>query len=181
MTTITRPPAAARTATARPATGPPRPWRLGRRAHRVALTAHILAAVGWFGIAVAIAVGAILAGVTGDQSLASSLYRILGLAPWLSIPAGLVAIATGVVLSVGTRWGLLTHWWVVAKIAGAVAVVVTDGLIVARAANEALAAGSAPPPLYGGTIAHVVLLGVAVVLSVFKPWGRTPWSASRTP
>ena len=27
-----------------------------------------------------------------------------------------------------------------------------------------------------GSIAHVVVLAIATVLSVFKPWGSTPWT-----
>jgi len=41
--------------------------------------------------------------------------------------------------------------------------------------SEPTIAGVTSPPLYGSIIAHVVLLAVATVLSVFKPKGRTPW------
>ena len=95
-------------------------------------------------------------------------------APWLSVPFGLLAVATGVLLGVGTTWGLIRHWWVVAKIVIAAAVIITDPLLIARAAHDAVASGQTPSGLFGPAIAHVVVLTVATVLSVFKPRGRTP-------
>lgn len=173
MTTVTVPQAGAT------APSPPRGFRLRGRAHKAVLTAHILTSVGWFGVAVVVASCGLLAGLTGDATLPPVLYRAMQTAPWLSIPMGLAAVATGVVLGLGTAFGLMRHWWVVAKIAIAVAVVVTDAVLVGRVAHEALVTGRAPVPLYGSTIAHVVMLAVATVLSVFKPRGRTPWSRVR--
>ncbi len=151
-----------------------RGFRLRRRGHKIALTAHILAAVGWFGIAIAVAFCAIAAAVTTDQALSGALYRTLETLPWLSIPIGLTAVGTGSLLGLGTTYGLIRYWWVVAKIVVAVAVIVTDALIVVAVAHDAAFTGQAQPPLYGSTIAHVVALAAATVLSVFKPWGRTP-------
>ena len=154
--------------------------RLRGRAHKLALTAHILGGVGWFGGAVLVAFCVLGAASTSDRTLARALYRTVQTAPWLSVPLGLVAVATGVVLGVGTRWGLIRHWWVVAKIAIAFVVIVTDPLLIARGAHEALNTGSPPDWLFGPTIAHVVVLGVATALSVFKPRGRTPWGRLRS-
>lgn len=62
-----------------------------------------------------------------------------------------------------------------AKIAITGAVIITDAVLVTRVAHDAAFAGVTSAPLYGSTIAHVVLLAVATVLSVFKPKGRTQW------
>ena len=153
-----------------------RAFRLRRRPHKVALTTHILASVGWFGIAIAVAFCAMAAAVSDDEALSRALYRTLETLPWLSIPAGVTAVGTGSLLALGTTYGLVRYWWVIAKILIAIAVVVTDALIVVAVAHDAAVRGQAPPPLYGSTIAHVVVLAVATVLSVFKPWGRTPWA-----
>jgi hypothetical protein len=155
------------------------PERLRGRAHKLALTAHILGGVGWFGGAVLVAFCVLGAASTNDPTLARALYRTVQTAPWLSVPLGLVALATGAVLGVGTRWGLIRHWWVVAKIVIAIVVIVTDPLLIARGAHEALITGHPPNWLFGPTIAHVVLLAVATALSVFKPRGRTPWGRPR--
>jgi vacuolar-type H+-ATPase subunit I/STV1 len=151
-------------------------FRLRRRPHKVALLAHILTSVGWFGIAVVVAFCGIAAAVTSDPTLAHALYRTMETAPWLSIPVGVLAVATGVLLGLGTTFGLVRNWWVVAKIAIAAAVIATDALLVGSAAHDAAVSGDGAGPLYGPTVAHVVVLGVATVLSVFKPWGRTPWT-----
>ena len=148
-------------------------FRLRGRAHKAALTAHVLASVGWFGVAVMVAFCGFAAGWAG-RGLSAGWYRVIETAPWLSIPLGLASVATGALLGLGTAWGLVRHWWVVAKIAIAVAVVVTDAVLVRAVAHEALATGEAAPALYGSTVAHVVVLAVATVLSVFKPRGRTP-------
>ena len=50
-------------------------------------------------------------------------------------------------------------------------VIVTDPLLIARAAHDAVATGQTPSGLLGPAVAHVVVLTVATVLSVFKPWG----------
>jgi hypothetical protein len=174
MTTAlsTSPPRAPRTNVAR--AGASSGFRLRGRAHKAALTAHVLSSVGWFGIAVTVAFAAITAGVTDDATLAHALYRTIEVVPLLSIPLGLVAVATGALLGVGTKWGLVRHWWVVAKVGISAAVIVTDAFIVGNAAHD-VAAGGAVNGLYGPVIAHVVVLAVATVLSVFKPRGRTPF------
>jgi hypothetical protein len=153
---------------------PPR-FRLRGKVHKAVLTAHILTSGGWFGVAVLVAFCGLASAATEDSGLASALRRTMETAPWLSIPMGLAAVLTGAVLGLGTAFGLVRHWWVVAKIAIAVAVLVTDAVLVGRVAHDAAVTGTAAPPLYGSTIAHVVVLGAAVVLSVFKPRGRTPW------
>jgi hypothetical protein len=61
----------------------------------------------------------------------------------------------------------------------AAAVIVTDAVLVGHVAHDAVA-GRVGPPLFGSTIAHVVVLTVATVLSVFKPRGRTPWGRRRS-
>ena len=155
---------------------PRAPYRLRRRAYKLALVGHVLTSVGWFGIAAVVAFCGLAAAGTGDASFATALYRVMHVAPWLSVPTGLLAIATGAVLSLGTAHGLVRHWWVVAKIVIAVAVVLTDAFLLNWVAADAVATGDPAPPLYGVTIAHVVLLAVATVLSVFKPRARTPWA-----
>jgi hypothetical protein len=160
-------------ATAPPATQPG--FRLRGRARKLALTAHVLGSAGWFGIAIVVAFCAIAAAATNDPAQARALYRTMEAVPWLSIPVGLVAIATGALLGLGTTYGLVRHWWVVAKIVIAVAVVMTDAVLVTRVTHAAAATGYATAPLYGSTIAHVVVLAAATGLSVFKPRARTPW------
>jgi hypothetical protein len=154
-------------------------FRLRGRAHKLALTAHVLGSVGWFGAAALVGFCGLAAARATDPTLSHALYRTMETAPWLSVPLGLVAVATGVLLGLGTKWGLVRHWWVVAKIVIAVAVIVTDPLLIARGAHDAVASGHAPPWLYGPTVAHVVVLAVATVLSIFKPRGRTPWGRRR--
>ena len=153
---------------------PARRFRLGRRARKVTLTAHLLSAVGWFGSAVCIAVFVLIAGRTHDPTLSHALYRAVDAGLVITLVAGVTAIGTGVILSIGTPWGLLLHWWIVAKLLIAITVVVTDVVIVRLAVTDAIEHAGAPHVLYGATVAHVVVLAAAVALAVFKPWGRTP-------
>jgi hypothetical protein len=150
-------------------------FRLRGRQYKLALTAHILGSVGWFGVAVFVLFAFVASQVTGDAALSNALLRTVETSPWLSVPVGLIAAATGVLLSLGTKWGLVRHWWVVAKIAIAVIVVLTDAFVLGHAAHDHLANVSSPGDLYGPTIAHAVVLAVATLLSVLKPKGRTPW------
>ena len=152
-----------------------RGFRLRKTAYRVALTAHVLGSVGWFGVAVVVAFCGIAATVTTDPALPVALYRAMHASLWVSIPTGAIAVGTGVVLSLGTAWGLVRHWWVVAKIAISVAVIVTDAVVSSSA--TASAAGTSTPEsssLRNGTVAHCIVLAVATGLSIFKPKGRTP-------
>jgi hypothetical protein len=67
----------------------------------------------------------------------------------------------------------------VAKIAIAVVVVVTDAVVVRALAHDALVSGAGGRAPVGPLVAHVVVLTVATVLSVFKPRGLTPWARRR--
>ena len=164
-------PATAPTGSSASSSGSPdRPrHRLGRRAHRGLLIAHVLSSVGWFGLAVTVAFIAV-AGVRADDVAYS---EVIGSTLWLSVPLGLTAALTGIALSLTTRWGLLRHWWVVGKEVITVAVIATDVLVVWPAMDRAVDTG-APGAVPGPVFAHCVVLALATILSVVKPKARTP-------
>jgi len=145
--------------------------RLGRRTHKAVLTAHVLSAVGWFGAAVMVA----FCGIVGSRNDELALYELIRTSLWLTVPLGLTAAVTGVVLSLTTRWGLVRYWWVVLKELGTVAVIATDVLIVGPEMAHAVDTGTASA-LPGPVFAHCVVLALATVLSVVKPRPRTPFA-----
>jgi hypothetical protein len=163
---------------------PPAPVvRLGRRARRAVLTVHILGAGTWIGIDVVLGVLVFTALVTSSTATEALCYQALELfAVWPLLIAGLLTLASGIVLGLGTKYGLLRYRWVAVKLVinvvlvALVAVALRPGLAEAAAYGELLAAGESArsdvanlvfPPVVSG-----VALVTATVLSVFKPWGR---------
>lgn len=145
------------------------PIRLRGSPYKTVLAAHTLAAGAWFGLAVAIVAAVITAAAVPDPR---SLYQLLAAAPSLTISLGLVVVATGVVLGLGTAWGLARYWWVLTTVAIAAIVLVSDALVVGRAAAAAARTAQADARLYVSTSIHVLALGAAMVLSVLKPRRR---------
>jgi hypothetical protein len=146
--------------------------RLPKRAHQALLVTHVLSAVGWFGLAMTVAFCAFVGSSSDDLTF----YEVVQSTLSLSIPLGLAAATTGVVLSVTTRWGLVRHWWVVIKEAITVAAIATDVLVVGPAMSKAIDT-STPTEIPGPIYAHVVVLALATTLSIVKPRARTPLAA----
>jgi len=110
-------------------------------------------------------------------------FRVLELfAVWPMLIASLATLATGVVLGLGTKYGLVRWWWVAAKLAVNVLMSLLilfslrSGLYDIADYGQRLAAGESPAGDPEGLLAPVIvaptLLLFASVLSVFKPWGR---------
>ena len=151
--------------------------------------AHILCGVGWMGADVILAVLVVTAQTTGDGATVSSIYTVLRLViPW-TVPflAGGMLV-TGVVLGWGTTYGLAQWWWVLVKLS--VAIVLTVLVFVAlvpgalslpqglagTAGQVREAVGDAGTDLMYPPFVSFTALAFALVLSVFKPWGRTRWA-----
>ena len=153
----------------------PKARRLSPGLRKLVLAAHALVAVGWFGIVVAKLVLE-LAAVTGkDAEIPEAAYLFMGLFDRaLFPPMALGTLLTGIVLSVGTAWGLFRHYWIMAKLVLTVAVIVTGVVFVGAWLEEARAAASGPAAvrLVYASLAHLLMLGAATVISIYKPWGR---------
>ena len=153
-------------------------------ARKFALTAHISCSAGSLG-----AIGAFLllavAGLTAQEaSVAPGLYRAMELtASYAILPLLVASLATGVIQSLGTRWGLFRHYWVVVKLV--INLVVLVVLILQMELIHALAAAALEPggltrdlrmarlsPVVHSAAGLVVLL-VPVALSLYKPAGLT--------
>lgn len=169
--------------------------RLGRRTRRGVLTVHVLGAGAWIGIDVVLAVLVFTAVLTASTSTRALCYQALRLfAVWPLLTAGLVTLASGVVLGIGTSYGLIRFWWVAGKLAlnlvlvGLVAFALRPGVAEAARHGAALAAGlpsdARVDDLVFPPVVSSAALVAATVLSVFKPWGRIrrrPARTERTP
>jgi hypothetical protein len=158
---------------------PDRRLHLPKRGRRALLVAHVLSSVAWFGVAVFVLFLLLLARSTGDPTYARALYRTVETSVWLSVPMAALSALTGLLLGLGTPWGVATHWWVVLKEIAFVPLVVTDLLLIAPTAHDLARGGS------GGfvepAIAHCVILALATVVSIVKPFGKTPHGRRRVP
>jgi hypothetical protein len=162
--------------------------RASPRVYRLLLTTHVLVSGVWLGVAVAKLTLAVVALTTGAPAVSDALYSSMRVV-YLAFPSASVAtLVTGVLLSLGTKWGLLRHYWVATKLALSIGVIVTGVALADRLVQESIAASgggvvgaaaitevvSAPATLLISlSVAHALMLGFATVLSVYKPWGRT--------
>ena|SRR5215218_5305288 len=95
-----------------------RPWRLGARTRKGVLVVHIASAGAWIGIDVAMAVLVFTALLAKNDTTRALCFRALELfAVWPLLTTGLICLASGVVLGLGTKWGLVRYWWVAIKLA----------------------------------------------------------------
>jgi hypothetical protein len=155
---------------------------LGARTRKGFLVAHIASAGAWLGIDVVMGV-LVFTALFGDEETRALCYRALELfAVWPLLTAGLVCLASGVVLGLGTKYGLVRYWWVAIKL---VLNIVLTALVpialrpeVSKAAEQGwrFAAGEPASLVVGNLIFPPIVsptaLLLAAVLAVFKPWGR---------
>jgi hypothetical protein len=165
------------------ATGQPRPRRLGARTRKGFLVVHIASAGAWIGIDVVMGVLVFAALVTDDARTKSVCYLALELfAVWPLLITGLVCLASGVVLGLGSKYGLVRYWWVATKLAlnilltTLVLVALRPAVLAAAEQGRQLAAGEtvslAVRDLIFPPIVSPTALLIAAALAVFKPWGR---------
>lgn len=87
-----------------------------RRVRRGVLTAHVTFAVGWLGAVAAFLVLAIAGLTSEDAMMVRVAYLAMKLITWFVIlPFSFAAPLTGLVMALGTRWGLLRHYWILIK------------------------------------------------------------------
>jgi hypothetical protein len=153
---------------------------------KFALTAHVTASVGWLG-----AVGGFLAlAVAGlasqDAQIVRAAYLGMELTAWFVIvPLSLASPLTGLIMSLGTTWGLFRHYWVLVKFL--ITIFATIVLLLHMQPIGHLARVVAETILSRGELsglriqlvanagAAILALLVATVLSVYKPRGMTPY------
>ncbi|SFW69975.1 hypothetical protein [Amycolatopsis australiensis] len=142
------------------------------RARKWFLVAHIVSAGAWIGIDATLGVLACTALLSGDDAVRTAGLNALPLfAVWPMLTAAVLTLGTGVVLGLGSRYGLVRYWWVAAKLAVNLLMAVLILVALRPGIAEAAATGDARGLLYPVVVAPSLLL-FASVLSVFKPWGR---------
>lgn len=151
---------------------------LPRPARRGLLAVHVIVSVGWLGVSLCLLTLAV-AGARDPAVWARPAYAAMSLfADWLLTPVSLLSLGTGLVLSLGTPWGLARHRWVWTKFWLTLAATCATLLAFAPAADEAaaLAAAGAPVPssqLLFPPAVSLSLYSFLTVISVLKPWGLT--------
>jgi uncharacterized membrane protein len=167
----------------RPTTRGTGPFRLSARGRKLMLLAHIVSAGAWIGLDVVLGVLVFTAMGTGDSATkAVSLQALELFAVWPLATVAILTLVTGVVLGLGTKYGLIRYWWVAVKLvmnivlAGLVLFLLRPGVHEAADYGRQLAAGHNPAFDISGMVFPPIVSTSAVVfatvLSVFKPWGR---------
>ena len=147
------------------------------------LAVHLTSSVGWIGAVVAyVALGVAAASNRDAQTVRAAWIAMEMLGWFVIVPLALAALATGIVISLGTPWGLFRHYWVLISLG--LTVLATVILIlhmpsVSATATIARQADSAQIGQLGGDLGHAVgglaVLLVVAFLNVYKPQGLTPY------
>jgi hypothetical protein len=154
------------------------------RMRKFALTAHVTSSVGWLGAVAAFLALAVVGLTSQDAQTVRGAYLVMEPAAWLVlVPLALASLLTGLVMSLGTTWGLFRHYWVLFKLL--INVFATIILLIYMGTFRYMAAVAVDPsadlalvrnpsPRIHAVLALLVLL-VATVLAVYKPRGLTPY------
>jgi hypothetical protein len=147
---------------------------------KVLLTLHVMSSVGWAGAVAVFVVLDIAVLTSADPQLGRVLWLALQAAVWsLLVPLAFASLLTGIVLALGTVWGLFRHYWVIFKlvftlIATVVLMLYTQTIstVAGMRAGPAMSGMDFPSALLHTGGGLVVLL-LTTVLAIYKPRGMT--------
>jgi DMSO/TMAO reductase YedYZ heme-binding membrane subunit len=125
----------------------------------------------------------VAAATSQDAQTLRAAYLAMGLiARYVIVPLALASLLTGLVMSMGTKWGLFRHYWVLISL---LLTIVATVVLLAETQTIGYYADIAADPAtsgddlraLGSTLVHsvggTVVLVVIVVLNVYKPRGMT--------
>jgi hypothetical protein len=153
------------------------------RLRKFALAAHITLAVGWIGAVAGYIALDVAAATSQDPKTLRAAYLAMELIAWyVIVPLALASLLSGLIMSLGTKWGLFRHYWVLVSllltiIATVVLLFETQTIsYFADVATDPTTSGDDLRAL-GNTLVHSVG-GIAVwlvilVRNVYKPRGMT--------
>jgi hypothetical protein len=141
------------------------------------LLLHIVAGGTWFGLDVAMAVLVFTAiGTDSDVVRAYTLQSLQLITVWPMFSAAMLSLITGILLGLGSKYGLVRYWWVAIKL---VLNLLLATLIVTALRGEVAQAADLGQLALGADLEWNFInmlsptaLTIAFVLAVFKPWGR---------
>jgi len=156
---------------------------------KLALATHLSVSVGWVGAVLAYLALDVTVTTSRDQQMLRAAWIAMGLVvSWAIVPLAVAALLTGLIMSLGTRWGLFRHWWVLisfiltvvatlvllseTRVIGASAAIAADP---ATSIDELRAIPNTLPHSAGG----LLVLLVIQVLNVYKPQGMTRYGWRR--
>ncbi|AQS66162.1 DUF2269 domain-containing protein [Streptomyces pactum] len=154
--------------------------KLSRPARRASLVVHVVASAGWLGLSLGLlALGVTAATTASPVTVEASVRGMKLFADWLLLPLAFLTLSSGVVLALGTPWGLARHRWVYTKFWLTLATTTATVFALRPGVNSAVAAvaaGGALPDAGEVLFGPVVSLSAYVfmtVISLLKPWGQT--------
>lgn len=156
------------------------------RLRKFALTTHVTVSVGLLG-AIAAFLALALAGLTTENAaIVRAAYLAMDLtARFVIVPLAFASLLTGLIQSLGTRWGLFRHYWILAKLlltAFASLILLAKIKLIGYAAHLAAEAilPRADLRMVGMELAvhaagGLLVLLLPAILSVYKPRGLTAY------
>ena len=153
---------------------------------KVALIAHVTSSIGWFG-AVAGFLALALAGLFSQDAMTVRVAYIAMelITRFVIVPFAFVALLTGIVSSLFTKWGLFRYYWVLVKLV--ITILATLILLVHTQPIELLAGIAVKTVVVGANLhseqillvnassAALLVLLVVTALSYYKPRGMTQY------
>jgi hypothetical protein len=149
------------------------------RARQLVLLVHILVSVGALGLYLALLTLAIVGLETRDAERIRVAYLALGVfSDTFIVPINIAVLTTGLVLGIGTHWGLFRYYWVFAKLV--LSLLLGTASIFGLRARIAEAIGrtvaTSNPGSVGNFLVLVLTIAIAMyvintTLAIYKPWG----------
>ncbi|MFF7487696.1 DUF2269 domain-containing protein [Streptomyces luteogriseus] len=154
--------------------------KLSRAARRTALVVHVTVSAGWLGLTLGLLALGITAATTGSPVTVEASVRAMKLfADWLLLPVAFLTLLSGLLLSLGTKWGLARYRWVYTKFWLTLATTTATVFALRPGVNSAVTAVAAGGPLPDagdvlfGPVVSLSAYVFMTVISVLKPWGKT--------
>src|SRR5262249_54958838 len=139
----------------------------------------------WLGMD--IVMGILVFAALADSTMAVGYYQGLAeFAVWPLLTVGVLCLASGVLLGLGSKYGLVRYWWVAVKLVLNVVLCVLVLFLLRPGVLDA-AAGIPEDKLFMPPIVSTTAVLFATIISVYKPWGRVrkrtyaPAPEARTP